>query len=474
MHKMLMVALRDYKAAVRSKSFLASLLMMPVLMFGGAGVQVLIERSPDTQDKLFAIIDRTPHSALVPLLQKAVEKRNNDARNLDPVTHERLRPRFVLVPITPSENDPEAIERQRLELADLVRKEKYWGFVEIGSKVEDNVQTPDLTEMAKQSVGNLIGIPLGSKESQARPDEAGQYDDSHSLRYHTNHPTFEEFPSWIQGVLIYAIMAHKSGATVIDSEQKQPWILKREGLPERDLVTGKVVDQPLGNQIAQFLVPAVLVFLMFMMIMISSTPAMHGVVEEKMQRIAEVLLGSVTPFQLMLGKLIGVLAVSLTMAAVYLGGIYVVALYKDWTRYLPAHVLLWFLLFLLLAVTMYGSIFLAIGSAASDVKETQTLVLPVILLACIPMFVLRNALENPNHPLVVWTSFLPPVTPMLMTVRIAISPGPVWWQPLLSVTLAIATTIACVYAAGRIFRVGILMQGKGARLGQIVSWVFRG
>src|SRR5262249_40262980 len=159
-------------------------------------------------------------------------------------------------------------------------------------------------------------------------------------------------------------------------------------------------------------------------------------------------------------------AVSLTMAAVYLGGIYVVAMYKDWTRYLPAHVLVWFLLFLLLAVTMYGSIFLAIGSAASDIKETQTLVLPVILLACIPMFVLRNALENPNHPLVVWTSFLPPVTPMLMTVRIAISPGPVWWQPWLSVTLAIATTIVCVYAAGRIFRIGILMQGKGARLGQ--------
>jgi ABC-2 type transport system permease protein len=473
MHKVLMVALRDYKAAVRSKSFLASLLMMPVLMFGGVAVQVLIERSPDTQDKHFAVIDRTPNSALLPLLQKAVEKRNNDERNLDPVTHERVRPRFVLDPVLPSANNAEAIEQQRLELADLVRKDKYWGFVEIGSRIEDNVQAPGLAQIAEQSVGYLIGIPIGM--DRGRPEERGQSDDSHSLRYHTNHPTFEEFPSWIQGALIYAIMAHKSGAAVPDSEHKQPWILKREGLPERDPVTGKVIDQPLGNQIAQFLVPAVLVFLMFMMIMISSTPAMHGVVEEKMQRIAEVLLGSVTPFQLMLGKLLGVLAVSLSMAAVYLGGIYAVATCKDWTQYLPAApILIWFFLFLLLAVTMYGSIFLAIGAAASDIKETQTLVLPVILLACIPMFVLRNALENPNHNLVVWTSFLPPVTPMLMMVRIAISPGPVWWQPLLSVILAIAMTVFCVYAAARIFRVGILMQGKGARLGQILSWVFRG
>jgi ABC-2 type transport system permease protein len=471
MHKVLMVALRDYKAAVRSKSFLVSLLMMPVLMFGGAAVQIFMEKRPDMQDKKFAVIDRTPGQAIFPRLVEEVQKRNRD-RTIDPETKEQVRARFILEPIAASQNNSRAIQEQRLALADLVRQEKYWGFVDIGSDIEDNIKTPGMAQVARGFVEWIIPQASTSKNDRARTTEPARPDDRHSLRYHTNHPTFEEFPSWLQGALIYAVMAHKSGVTV--STSNQSWVLKREGLPHRDPKSGKITDPPVINQIAQFLVPAVLVFVMFMMIMISSTPAMHGVVEEKMQRIAEVLLGSVTPFQLMLGKLLGVLAVSLTMAAVYLGGIYLAAMYYGLTEFLSTEVLAWFLLFLVLAVTMYGSIFLAIGSAASDIKETQTLVLPVILLACIPMFVLRNALENPNHPLVVWTSFLPPVTPMLMMVRIAISPGPVWWQPLLSVALAIATTIVCVYAAGRIFRIGILMQGKGARLTQILTWVFRG
>jgi ABC-2 type transport system permease protein len=90
------------------------------------------------------------------------------------------------------------------------------------------------------------------------------------------------------------------------------------------------------------------------------------------------------------------------------------------------------------------------------------------------MFILSQALEDPNNPLVVGTSFFPPVTPMLMLARIAIPPGPPVWQTMLAVALVLVVTIFCVYAAGRIFRVGILMQGKGAKLGQLLQWVIRG
>jgi ABC-2 type transport system permease protein len=131
-------------------------------------------------------------------------------------------------------------------------------------------------------------------------------------------------------------------------------------------------------------------------------------------------------------------------------------------------------LFQVLAVFMYGSIFLAIGAAATEIKETQTLVMPVMLLACIPMFILGNTLEDPNHPLVVAMSLFPTAAPMLMTARIAIPPGPPLWQPILAVALVLIVTITFVWAAGRIFRVGILMQGKGAKLGQMLQWVFRG
>jgi ABC-2 type transport system permease protein len=97
-----------------------------------------------------------------------------------------------------------------------------------------------------------------------------------------------------------------------------------------------------------------------------------------------------------------------------------------------------------------------------------------MLVACIPMFILGNTLEDPNHPLVVATSFVPTATPMLMMARLAIPPGPPLWQPFVAVVFVLAVTVGCVWAAGRVFRVGILMQGKGAKLAQMVQWVFRG
>ena len=107
-------------------------------------------------------------------------------------------------------------------------------------------------------------------------------------------------------------------------------------------------------------------------------------------------------------------------------------------------------------------------------KEAQNLLLPVMLLVCLPLFVLGSLIREPNSAVVTGLSFFPFVTPMLMTARLAIPPGPDPWQPTVAVVVVLAVTVACVYAAGRIFRVGILMQGKGARFGQLLQWVFRG
>jgi ABC-2 type transport system permease protein len=107
-------------------------------------------------------------------------------------------------------------------------------------------------------------------------------------------------------------------------------------------------------------------------------------------------------------------------------------------------------------------------------KETQNLLWPVMLLACLPMFVVGNVLQEPNNPVATGLSFFPFSSPMLMIARMAVPPGIPWWQPLVAVAGALTTTTLCVYVAGRIFRVGLLMQGKGAKLGEMVQWVIRG
>jgi ABC-2 type transport system permease protein len=138
-------------------------------------------------------------------------------------------------------------------------------------------------------------------------------------------------------------------------------------------------------------------------------------------------------------------------------------------------VVIWFLVYLVLAVFMFGSLFIAVGAACTDLKETQSLLLPVMLLAVFPLFFLQQIIQEPDGALATGLSFFPFATPSLMVARIAIPPGvPDWWQPFLGVAGVLVTTLFCVWVAGRIFRVGLLMQGKGASFSEIVKWAWKG
>lgn len=132
------------------------------------------------------------------------------------------------------------------------------------------------------------------------------------------------------------------------------------------------------------------------------------------------------------------------------------------------------MVFQVLAFLMYGSLFIAIGAACSDIKETQQLLWPVLLLVCLPFFVLAQVLEKPNGALATELFFFPFATPMLMLARQGVPPGVPLWQTLTGVGVVLVNTVACAWAAGRIFRVGLLVQGKGANFGQMVQWVIHG
>jgi ABC-2 type transport system permease protein len=176
----------------------------------------------------------------------------------------------------------------------------------------------------------------------------------------------------------------------------------------------------------------------------------------------------------MAGKLIGNIGVGLTTIGVYLAGGYWAAQRIGFSEYLSLGLLAWFLVFQVLGVVIYGSLFMALGAACNDAKQIQSLMLPITLLAVTPLFALASLIQDPQSPLATWLSFFPFGTPMLMVLRIAIPPGIAWWQPVLGAGLMLLTAAVCVFAAGRIFRLGLLMQGKGADLRQMLRWVVRG
>jgi ABC-2 type transport system permease protein len=438
MRKTLLIARREYLAAVRSRVFVISLLIVPIMLGGSVLLQYLLRDVRDVKDKHFALIDRTGH--LADDVQKRVGLHNQHEIS-DRATGAQVRPR-LLVEVVPPGSESGAVDRARLELSDAVRGGRLVGFVEIGADV-------------------------------LKPKPPGADDDAHVIRSQTNRPTEIEFGRLVEEVVQQARLAEA------DLNEKQrglivPAKLVPKGLSEYNPKTDRVEDAQDENRVVAVLAPMAYLMLMFMVVMMTAGPMMQGVLEEKMQRIAEVLLGSVTPFQLMLGKLLGMTGVSLTIAAVYLGGGYWAAHHFKFGEYAPPHLLLWFGLFQTLAALMFGSLFIAIGAACTDLKETQSLLMPVMLIVCLPMFVLGNVLLEPNGPVATGLSLFPFATPMLMMARLA-SPGQVpWWQPALGVLLVLATTLLCVWAAGRIFRVGLLMQGKGARFGELLRWVVRG
>jgi ABC-2 type transport system permease protein len=92
----------------------------------------------------------------------------------------------------------------------------------------------------------------------------------------------------------------------------------------------------------------------------------------------------------------------------------------------------------------------------------------------LPLFVWINVAREPTSTFSTVTSLIPTATPMLMILRVAVPPGVAWWQPVLGLVLMLFTTMMLVYVAGRIFRVGILMQGKGASVRDLARWIIRG
>jgi ABC-2 type transport system permease protein len=446
MRKALVIAAREYRAAVRTKAFVLSLVLLPVLMSASVLIQVAVKKVSDTKEKRYAVVDRTPGAALAPLLAAAVEERNKHLD--DPDADTRSRSPFAVEAVEPGASDPESVARQRYELSQRVQRGELHGFLDIG---------PDVYAVR----------PPGTSS-----------DDRSVVRYQSNKPTDSGFYRWADRVVNEGVQRRRFADSGLSREKvqamQQAAPLRVKGLSKLDPVTGEVVDATDESQVANFLVPAALIGLMFMLIMVGATPLMQGVVEEKMQRIAEVLLGSVRPFELMFGKLIGMTGVSLTVAALYLAAAYGAASYYGYTEYLSPVVVAWFLVFQVLALLLYGSLFIAVGAAATDMKDTQTLMWPVMFVAVMPMFVMIPVIQEPNGKLATVASMIPTATPMLMVGRLGVPPGVPWWHPVLGMVLVLATTLVCVWAAGRIFRVGLLRQGQGTRFGDMIKWAVRG
>jgi ABC-2 type transport system permease protein len=249
--------------------------------------------------------------------------------------------------------------------------------------------------------------------------------------------------------------------------------------------------------------------LMYLMVFINGSMVMRSVMEEKTSRIVEVMISSVKPFQLMLGKLIGVGAVGITQLLIWGILLPVIALIAapfiasgadpqammemqgaamaappvDVDSFNPVQlieelkrmnwplILTTFILFFLGGFFIYSSLFAAVGSAiGDDMGEGQSLTIPITVPVLLAFYIMIVAVRSPNSTLAVWASIFPLFSPIVMPARIAFDP-PVW-QIVLSLVLLIASALFFVWLSARIYRVGILMYGKKATFKDLRKWFF--
>jgi len=434
MNKMLLIAGNEFLAFVRSKAFIISVLFAPTIMGASVLIQKAAREHVDTSERRFAIIDGS--GELARPLEAAAKSRNAEVAGND----ER---KATAGPYTPELATGDSLPALRLQLSERVRNGDLFAFIEIPANI---LQT------------NIPPQPV---------------------HYYCEEPTYRDLPKWLRQTLTAEVRDRRfADAQIAPATRLKfrildiPVHVEQMRLVERDAGTDGIKEAQKIDKVRAFIVPFVLLILMYVIVLTSTPNILNSVLEEKMSRISEVLLGSVSPMQLMLGKLIGCLWIAAILALLYLGSAFGAAHYLGYGDAVSPGLLMWFAAYLLLAIFFFGSLFIAIGAACSDIKSAQAAMMPVMMMVIIPLMAFPIIIENPHGNLSVVLSLLPPATPLLMTLRLALQPGPPVWQPILALVLTTGSTFAIVWAAGKVFRTGILMQGKSANFREMLRWVF--
>jgi ABC-2 type transport system permease protein len=426
-NKTLIVAASEFTTQTRSKAFLVGLMMMPVFMIIAMAVQKFTRDATDIEDRSFVVVDRT--GALFAPLKAAADQWNAGAT----AGGAQTAPLFLPTPASFEEGDDQA----RAALSDQVRRSDIFAFVEIPADALDTATTS-------------------------------------RLQYYSNHPAYRTLPAWISNTVNREIVNLRFRDAAIDRALVGRLTRRVEinelGLLER--ATGGAIKAAAPvDKVRTVGIPVGMMMILLFSMMSGAPQLLNSVIEEKMSRISEVLIGSITPFELMMGKLLGSTSVSVLLAVVYLVGGTAVARHYGYGDSIHASDMGWLLLFLVLASLIFGAIFITIGAACSDLKDAQGMMTPAMILMMLPWMTWFSILNAPESRVSVGLSLFPTATPFLMLLRIMLPPGPPGWQIGLSLVLTSLTSLAAVYAAGKIFRTGLLMQGKAATFGEMWKWV---
>lgn len=424
MHNVFMVIRREYLERVRKKSFWIGTLVVPLIMvvlFGGQIAMMMLKT--ETQRSL-AIVDASGGVGA------------QFAEVLAEQTLDDDRPAYL---IETFEVDPGATFEDRIQQEkQRVAANELFGVIAIG----DDLFDPENFDFHLKNVGNMQLV-------RGLQRELREVVISERLERAELGVDRETLDRVFSGVQLETYQVSETGES------------KKKGFDEAYVGTFAFV------------------MILYVALLFYGIAMMRGILEEKSNRVMEVLLGSVSAEQLMTGKIVGIGLVGLTQMAFYAvtaGVLRLVILTRevqgDWTAILDAFQpmnLIFFVVYFLLGYTMFTSMFAAVGAVCNSEQEAQNLQFPVMMCVIVPLMMTFFFVANPDSTLATVLSLVPFFTPMLMFMRISVLTPP-WWQIVLSLVLMSGTIWLLFKAVARIFRVGILMYGKRPTVKEIFRW----
>ncbi|HEV2721710.1 MAG TPA: ABC transporter permease [Thermoanaerobaculia bacterium] len=432
MRKMLAVLKREYLAAVRKKMFIVMTILFPVLMSGAMILPGLIV-ARGLGEKHVAVLDGTS----------------------------KLRSAFTRT-IAPERIDPkQALRgRNRNELPQTIRADYVDGNV-------DSKPYLDRLNADRNAANRLDGVFVIPRDAIDGADA--------KLTYYSRSSTDIITQERLASIANRAIQRIRLSARGIDPNTVEA--LTRS-VPVDGVQLSRSGEQKKGGELN--LIIAIL-FAAFLLIpsFIYGLEIMRGIIQEKNDRVVEVLVSSMSPRQLLTGKICGVALVGLTqvtawmlmLAAVGTWGAAVVSMAGvNISQFLRPMVFVYFFLFFILAYMTYVCIYAIAGAVCNSEKEAQQLIAPISLLMMLPWFLMFAIVTNPDSGLAVGFSLSPVFAPLTMFVRALVSEPPVA-HILIAVAVSLATICAFFWATAKIFRIGILSYGKRPTIGELWQWL---
>jgi ABC-2 type transport system permease protein len=447
MRKILVVARRDFLATVVTKGFIIAM-MVPPLVYG-----TLILSFPMMLNNRVPAITGT-----VAVIDQSGQVVQGIRRYLDPEAIARRRDAALnrvveSTPMAGTATAGEAVAQRAI----------------LGEPVQLEISDVPVTALAEQKallmndgIARQLAVLVVHPNAVA-PDDAGVFG-AYDLfiRRHLDNRIQNE----IRNAAGEAIIDARVRAAGLDRQRIDALTKVPRPSPVTVTSTGESTTRADFGQ----LLPMGFTILLMISVMSSGQYLLTTTIEEKSSRTMEVILSAVSPLELLTGKILGQMAVGLTLLITYssMGILSLVSMAM--LGFLDPTLLIYLVIFFLITYVIMGSIMAAIGSAVNELREAQSLMTPVTLLMMVPWLFWLPITRDPNSVFAIAISFVPPMSAFAMLLRLTSTSPPPMWQVWLSIAVGIVAAGGALWFASRIFKIGLLMHGRPPNFATLLKW----